>query len=443
MKKISIVLTNYNYNHHLKKAVKSICKQTYSNIELIIVDDASSDRDFTALHGVDCKLVKLTDSVGQAEASNIGFASATGCYFMRMDADDWLSSECLFVLAAYLEVSPKVNFAYSDYWECVEENKEYVSQNRGLPHGSCILMRASAFRYYGGYDPTLIRQEDYSLVKKMASGRDSSRYVSLPLWYYRIHEGQRSQEYNNVIQARQKLKGAHANKILAVIPARKGSKGVSGKNLITLNSISLVARAIQMVKKASIDALIVVATDDENIAKIALKENVDVVLEDTCDPSHVEGTIPATQHALAVMAEKGWAADIVVTVQATCPFTPHEALSNGLELLLLDNLDSVVCMSELTGRHPHRIYSALEEGYYAPIFPEEAELHTQRQDRSQLYQFTGGFYIRRSFLLNNYDGKFALGKNWKGVLVTQEQSVDIDTNMDVWLAESVATHMET
>lgn len=437
MPKVSVVITNKDYNQYLSTALKSLLRQSYAGeIEIIVVDDNSKHKDFQQIPS-SVSLIYLSGNNGQAKAANTGFSRATGKYFMRMDADDWLSEYCIATLVDPLVKDKEIGFSFSDYWEYTSGELEYKKQTDKAAHGSVMLIRASLFNKCQGYDETLDKQEDYQLLRKLKSFTRSS-YISLPLWYYRIHEEQKSKNYNSKIKARQALKDEHEPKVLAVIPARGGSKGVPGKNLYEIDKKSLVARSIELVKRANIDALIVVTTDDEHIAEIAKKENVNVIMES----EDAVGTIPATQNAVKLMGMAGWPADIVITVSPACPYTPSDALSEGLDMLIVDNLDSVVSISKWVGRHPYRAYELGESSYLNPLFPDLAEKYLQRQDRPQMYQFTGGFYIRRSYLLKEIeDSGFCLGENWKGVVVKPEQAIDIDTPMDLWLAESIQQHL--
>ena len=79
---------------------------------------------------------------------------------------------------------------------------------------------------------------------------------------------------------------------------------------------------------------------------------------------------------------------------------------------------------------------------FEPLFPDLAYRYLQRQDRPPAYRFTGGFYVRRRNLLENWRGEgFALG-NWIGILVPTHAGIDIDTPMDLWVAEAIRNHWE-
>ncbi len=92
---VSIIVVNYNYGRFLSAAVESICNQSYPNIELIIVDDASTDESSNVLDLLtdlysDAKIVRRQENGGQSAASRSGFERSSGDYIIFVDADDML-----------------------------------------------------------------------------------------------------------------------------------------------------------------------------------------------------------------------------------------------------------------------------------------------------------------------------------------------------------------
>jgi len=207
--------------------------------------------------------------------------------------------------------------------------------------------------------------------------------------------------------------------------------------------VPLVVRAIRMAKASRHDILLMVSTEDKEIAGLAEREGVYVLDRSPEDARDEVDLITVAKHSMEAMDAEGFRADIVVTIQPTAPNTPTQALDNALfRLTAKPDLDAVVCMSQVIGKHPFRMYSRVDDGQYVSFFPEAAEKHLQRQDREPAYQFTGGFYARRRRLLDGWDGTgFALG-NWEGELVSPEDGIDIDTQFDLWLARAIEEHRE-
>src|SRR5450755_4751250 len=94
--RVSIVINNYNYGEFLGRAVDSSLGQSYGNVEVVVVDDGSSDNSMAVLaaYAGAIKLVPQTNG-GQGSAYNTGFRHASGAVIIFLDADDWLYPEAV------------------------------------------------------------------------------------------------------------------------------------------------------------------------------------------------------------------------------------------------------------------------------------------------------------------------------------------------------------
>ena len=89
--RVSVVINNYNYAKFLREAIESVIIQTYPNIELVIVDDGSTDDSRAILQDYrDCAILILKENGGQASAFNVGIARASGDLILLLDSDDYL-----------------------------------------------------------------------------------------------------------------------------------------------------------------------------------------------------------------------------------------------------------------------------------------------------------------------------------------------------------------
>ena len=118
--------------------------------------------------------------------------------------------------------------------------------------------------------------------------------------------------------------------VVAVIPARGGSKGVPGKNLKRVGGVPLVGRAVATARAAERIDRVVVSTDDDEIAAVAREWGAEVVER----PAELAGDAASSEsallHALGVLAERGVETRILVFVQATSPFIDPDDLDDAV-----------------------------------------------------------------------------------------------------------------
>lgn len=186
MKKVSVIMGIYNCADTLEEAVGCILDQTYTNWELILCDDGSSDdtysvaRRLAARHPGKIVLLRNSRNLGLNCTLNHCLQTATGDYIARMDADDRCSAERLAVEVEALDSDPEIAIVSTDMehfdelgtWGCQAHPTEPVAADfiRGTPfnHAACMVRR-EAYDAVGGYseDRKFLRVEDYHLWVKM------------------------------------------------------------------------------------------------------------------------------------------------------------------------------------------------------------------------------------------------------------------------------------
>ena len=222
-------------------------------------------------------------------------------------------------------------------------------------------------------------------------------------------------------------------KIIAIVPARGGSKGIRLKNLRTLGDVSLVARALRVAKETREIDRIVVSTDHEDIAKEARKEGVDVPF---MRPESLSGDKIADHPVLVDAVERaeeffGERYDIILMLQPTSPFRTPEHVSSALSILVDDGLDAVWSVSETDSKaHPLKqlIVTNGLIGYYDMAGKEIIA----RQQLTPVYHRNGAVYaFTRDCLLKQHT---ILGDNC-GAYIISDFQLSIDTEHDLELAE--------
>ncbi|MFF7210289.1 cytidylyltransferase domain-containing protein [Streptomyces sp. NPDC008238] len=138
--------------------------------------------------------------------------------------------------------------------------------------------------------------------------------------------------------------------VLAVIPARGGSKGVPGKNLATVGGVPLVARAVRACTEAGLVTDVVVSTDDPAIADAARTAGAEVVLRPAAIAGDTATSEAAVLHAMdAHEAMTGRGADVVLLVQCTSPFITTEDVNGVAAAVVEDGADTAVTVAPFHG----------------------------------------------------------------------------------------------
>ncbi|MFJ5261286.1 cytidylyltransferase domain-containing protein [Streptomyces sp. NPDC088387] len=144
--------------------------------------------------------------------------------------------------------------------------------------------------------------------------------------------------------------GATVRRVLAVIPARGGSKGVPAKNLASVGGVPLVARAVRECVASRLVTDVVVSTDDQGIAAAARQAGAEVVLRPAAIAGDTATSEAAVLHAMdAHEALHGSAVDVVLLVQCTSPFLVREDIDGVVGAILHNGADTAVTVAPFHG----------------------------------------------------------------------------------------------
>jgi CMP-N,N'-diacetyllegionaminic acid synthase len=226
--------------------------------------------------------------------------------------------------------------------------------------------------------------------------------------------------------------------VLAVIPARGGSKGVPKKNMRLLGDKPLVAYAINSVKRSKYIDHLIISTDDEDIVQIGKRLGVNIPFRRPADlASHDAPLIEVVLHAYNFFKDKDIQYDAVICMQPTCPFLRHETIDQVIEVWFRTGCESVVTVSEIINGHPYIAKRLLPDNMIENfcLIPEGAIIGP-RQKREKAYYLTGGIYLRDKRLLDSAEPKgHCLGADARAVVVSELEAVDINSEFDFMLAE--------
>lgn len=225
-------------------------------------------------------------------------------------------------------------------------------------------------------------------------------------------------------------------RILAVITARGGSKGIPGKNIVPLAGKPLLAYTADAARQATRLARTVVSTEDSDIARVAMDWGIEVPFlrprELAADDTP---TVPVLQHVVRELEARGDHFDAILTLQPTNPLRLPDDIDGAIGLMERTGADSVISFVDVGEKHPARMKSIDQEGrVWDPPFGEAIE-GQRRQTLPKLYLRDGSIYLTRRNVLMDFGS--LKGADCRAWIVPQERACNIDTPFDLFLAEQL------
>jgi len=220
--------------------------------------------------------------------------------------------------------------------------------------------------------------------------------------------------------------------ILAVIPGRKGSKGVVNKNIRKINNKPLISYSIKAALKSKYIKRVVVSSDSDEILEIANSYNVESIERPEYLAQDDSSTIDVIKHVLNVVNQtKDYFPEILMLLQPTSPLRDANDIDSAVKMFLEDDsADSLISVSKFN-HNPFWSFK-IEDKFLSPAFNEEF-LNKRRQELPELFLPNGAIYIiKTSELLEK--NSFYVEKT-KPFLMSEEKSLDIDTELDLKLVK--------
>ncbi len=226
---------------------------------------------------------------------------------------------------------------------------------------------------------------------------------------------------------------AQAHRVLGVIPARGGSKGVPRKNIAPLLGKPLIAYTIQAALESTLLTDVVVSTDDEEIAQVSQDFGAQVPFMRPAELATDRAqAVPTIQHAVREMERiRGCRYDAVVMLQPTTPLRTSEDIDQCLRKLFATDADSVISVVEVGGYHPVRMKRIVDDRLVD--YAEEEVENRPRQELPPVYLRAGSVYATRRDVLME-QGTFK-GRVSRPFVVPAERHVNVDSPMDLKVAE--------
>lgn len=222
----------------------------------------------------------------------------------------------------------------------------------------------------------------------------------------------------------------HGKKIIGLIPARGGSKGIKDKNIADLCGKPLIAYSIECGLQSKYVDSVVVTTDSERIAEVSRQYGARVPFMRPAQLAQdTSTTLDAVLHALGVLRDLGEEYDVLLLLQPTQPLRTSRDVDGAIEAFFQNSMQALVSVCEVDD-HPLLIRTIETDGKMKKMLSVSSTC--RRQDMPPYYRVNGCIYIND---LNSFDDNTSFNDNVIPYIMPRERSVDIDDPADLYMAE--------
>tara|TARA_B100001750_G_C15491668_1_gene591653 strand:- start:987 stop:1673 length:687 start_codon:yes stop_codon:yes gene_type:complete len=219
-------------------------------------------------------------------------------------------------------------------------------------------------------------------------------------------------------------------KILGLIPARGGSKGVPGKNIKYVNKKPLIYWTIQTATKSKYIDRLILSSEDQSIINIAKEYGLEVPF---IRPRHLAEDLSTGDDVALHAIKKCPGFDIIVLLQPTSPLRIHSDIDGAIEKMVNNN--AMACVSVSASRkYPNWLYHLDGDELLVPIDSQQIVIKN-RQELPLVYALNGSVFVAMIdwYIVN----KTFLGKKTISFIIPNKRSIDIDNDIDFVIAEAL------
>ncbi len=223
-------------------------------------------------------------------------------------------------------------------------------------------------------------------------------------------------------------------KVLFVITARGGSKGVPRKNIRIVGSLPLIAYKIISAKKCNVEKRVIVSTDDEEIASVSIKYGAEVpFMRPDFLASDTASSVDVIEHAMQWVKENDTQKyDYVCMLEPSSPFASYKDFDSAFELIERSNADTLLGMKEVEVNKVF-IHSLDSNNKLSNFYNAIKELKSiRRQDQEKEYTMNGCMYIAKWDYFEKH--KLFHSENSVPYIMPEENSIEVDSMYNYKLA---------
>jgi glycosyltransferase involved in cell wall biosynthesis len=443
---ITVYITNYNYGDFIEQSIQSVLNQTYDSYEIIIIDDGSTDNSKEIIQKYERHgniTVIYQENKGLTISNNIAISVARGKYIMRLDADDYLDPNALYLLHNEFEKDETLGMAFGDWYEVDEFNNVIAIERRHNfdkevsildqpAHGACTMFRVSFLKEINGYDESLTRQDGYDLWFRFVNSY-KIKSINVPIFYYRKHGLNLTSDETKLLNVRSKIlekygrSKAQSDDILSIIPIRGSEIDVRSQPFLKIGDKNLIDYTIDALKEVKNIKTIIITTPDKNVIDYIQSQYTDTKI--ICiyrDPplARINSNLVETiRHCLLSYSGIESIKSFFISTIET-PFKRPELLQSAINIKNIFDVDTVVgvrSVKDMLFKHDGNGLISLTNNQ-----------SLLRLERDQLHQYVTGFTLcdLRQFLYSNqiFSGKIG------HISIDQRSAFTIRSEFDLNLA---------
>lgn len=229
------------------------------------------------------------------------------------------------------------------------------------------------------------------------------------------------------------------HKTLAIIPARAGSKRLPGKNTLPLAGKPLIQWSIDLARTSKEINLVAVTSDDPDVLQLAASSDCIVIRRPAELASDTASTFDVIRHTLDELKKQGITPEQTLLLQPTSPLRNREDIEAGFRLMAEKQASSII--SVCPAEHSPLWCNTLDDNLSMAEFLPDTVLNQRSQDLPQHYRLNGAFYLAKTPLLLKHQS--FLIPNSFALVMKQERSIDIDTELDFLFCQTLIQHQRT
>lgn len=277
-------MVNFNYGCYIEQCLKSLKNQTDGNFELIIIDNGSKDNSLDIIKRVYPELnVYELNNLPLTKVANFAISKSSCEYIVRLDADDWWSSEYVAQMKKKIILDPFCAAYFPNYEEVdMEGNTQRIVKRYDFDsdvslldipaHGACTIFNKEILKSLGGYDESIDRQDGFDIWLKLIKDYRVTNIHDV-LFSYRRHGSNLTSNFKKLMQTRSDILHKHATSygyaesdITFVIPIRKLNDFYGKLAREKLNGSPLLSRLINKLFEIISSPKIVISSEDKKIS---------------------------------------------------------------------------------------------------------------------------------------------------------------------------------